>query len=556
MSAPILRDYQEACVAAHWSYFTGSPEGHPLFVVPTGGGKSHIIAAFLQRSIIAFPDTRAMIVTHVKELIEQNYEKLCQHWDGVAPAGIYSAGMNSRDTEDAIVLAGIQSVYKRPEAFGRRDLILIDESHLTPKSGNGMYLQFLAGMRAINPDVRILGYTATPYRLSGGPLIEGEDRIFTDIAYEVDVRMLVERGFLSPIIAKQPEHEIDLSNVHVKAGEYVEGEVQKAAMQQVAEHVDEIVALGKRTERKSWLLFASGVEHAVGITVKLRARGVDARCVFGYTPKEEREALVRDFRAGRFTALVNVGVLTTGFDAPAIDLIAILRATKSPGLYVQMAGRGMRLAPGKVDCLLLDYGGNVRRHGPLNHVIPPPLPGEPSEAPEGERAWLCKECSTLNALDDAKCVSCGAPKPVAERVDPDEKLDRTASTDQVIYVKPEWLEVDSVFYKRHSKPGGRPTMRVDYFCGMRVFSEWICFEHEGFPQRKAHQWWRRRSKWIRENPPTHPDFARGEPPKTVDEAVKRAKFGSAGPELAEPLEIMVEPEGKFWKIKDYRFNLK
>jgi len=178
-----LRPYQQESIDSLYTHF-GKFDGNPLIVLPTGTGKSVVIAKFLQGAIEAWPDTRIVMVTHVKELIAQNFQTLIRNWPE-APAGIYSAGLNRRDIHSQIVCAGIQSIYKRAYELQGVDLILVDEAHLIPRSSDTMYGQFLREVKEINPDVKVIGFTATPYRMDSGMLHTGKDHLFDAIAYEI-----------------------------------------------------------------------------------------------------------------------------------------------------------------------------------------------------------------------------------------------------------------------------------------------------------------------------------------------------------------------------------
>lgn len=535
-----LRDYQEDCLAAHWAYFQHA-EGNPLFVVPTGGGKSHIIATFLQRSIEAWPKTRAIVLTHVKELIEQNYDKFVLHTGAFSSVGIYSAGMRRRDVYDQVIFAGIQSVYGRAGELGSFDLVLIDEAHLCPKKGLGRYRQYLNALKEINPNVRVCGYTATPYRLDGGFLHKGPGRIFTDIAYEVQIEDLVKNGYLSNIVAKRPRKGlIDTRSVTTATGDFKKDELELAALKSdVDSAMEEAVEVG--AGRKRWLVFACGIKHAEVICACLAKLGVSNRMVIGSTPKVEREAIIAGFKTGEFTALVNVGVLTTGFDA-VVDLLIVLRPTQSTGLYVQIYGRGMRIdgssgmTIGKTDCLALDYGGNVERHGPINRVRPKKASNN-GEAP----VKVCPGCMTYVSSGTLTCPECGHKFP--ERQAMGGSHERLASELQPLEFGPPkdvgvWLEVSSVYYRLHEKKDKPPSMRVDYMCGMKIVSEWVCFEHDGHARLKAVSWW-----WQRT--PASNKFA---VPKTAKDAIERQN------ELQTPSEVKVIPDGKFERVSQFRWG--
>jgi len=523
-----LRPYQQSAITAIYNYFEDH-HGNPLVVIPTAGGKSLVMASFIDGVLKAWPDQRILIVTHVRELIAQNHAEMLGLWPE-APAGIYSAGLGRRDVEARILFAGIQSIHRRPAEIGHCDLILIDEAHLIPGKENTMYRRFLDRMKRINPKVKVIGLTATPYRLDSGMLHEGENALFSDIAYEVSVRDLIADGYLSPLVSKQPDTTLDVTGVGSRGGEFIASDLQKAVDKDVitSAAVEEIIAYGK--DRRSWLAFCSGISHATHVAEEFRRRGISCATIFGDTPKDQRDRIIADFKAGKIRALASMGVLTTGFNAPAVDLIAMLRPTKSAGLYVQMAGRGTRLAPGKQDCLVLDFAGNVKRHGPID-LVKPKRPGSgDGEAP----VKVCPDCDSIVAAAALECPDCGFIFP-ARQV----KVAPTASTLAVLSSgkpkRPEWLQVSGISYQRHNKPGGRPSLKVTYQCGLSWHSEWICLEHTGYPRTKAEMWWRERAPGI----PV---------PRSVDAALALTN------RLRRPSHISVRPSGNYTEITRARFD--
>jgi DNA repair protein RadD len=523
-----LRPYQQSAIAAIYSYFEDK-NGNPLVVIPTAGGKSLVMASFIDGVLKAWPDQRILIVTHVRELIAQNHAEMLGLWPE-APAGIYSAGLGRRDVEARILFAGIQSIHRRPAEIGHCDLILIDEAHLIPGKENTMYRRFLDRMQRMNPKVKVIGLTATPYRLDTGMLHEGDNALFSDIAYEVSVRDLIEEGYLSPLVSKQPDTKLDVTGVGSRGGEFIASDLQKAVDKDVitSAAVEEIIAYGK--DRKSWLAFCSGVSHATHVAEEFRRRGISCATIFGDTPKEERDRIIANFKAGKIRALASMGVLTTGFNAPAVDLIAMLRPTKSAGLYVQMAGRGTRLAKGKENCLVLDFAGNVKRHGPID-LVKPKRPGSgDGDAP----VKVCPDCDSIVAAAVLECPDCGFIFP-ARQV----KVAPTASTLAVLSSaksrRPEWLPVNDVTYHRHDKQGGRPSLKVTYQCGLARHTEWICLEHTGYPRTKAEMWWRERAPGV----PV---------PRSVDAALALTN------RLRRPSHISVRPSGNYTEITNARFD--
>lgn len=522
-----LRKYQREAIDAIYNYFQNN-SGNPLVVMPTGTGKSVVLAGFLRESLHSWPDTRVVVLTHVKELIQQNFNAMIAAWPD-APAGIYSAGLNRRQIDTQIIFAGIQSIYKKAYEIQRCDLILIDEAHLLSQSDAGMYRRFLSDLTTINPTLKVVGLTATPYRLDQGMLTTGDNTLFTDIAYDVDILDMVEQGYLVPLVPLATRTKLDVSNVHVRGGEFIASELEAAVDTEELNlgAVNEIIMHG--ADRGSWLVFCSGVSHAEHVCEKIRNHGISCEVITGDTPSMVRDRILRDFKSGKIRCLTNMNVLTTGFDAPGLDLIAMLRPTKSISLYVQMLGRGTRLANGKEDCLVLDFAGNTKRHGPVDEVMKRvKQPGKGGGiAPTKE----CPECNMILATKVAVCPNCGhqfpPPKPNVSDVSDTSALLSTQ-------VKDEWLKVSGVNYSIHTKTGKPPSLLVTYQTGMSRHREWICFEHPGYAREKAVKWWHRRTQ----NEPI---------PSTVKDAL------SLSNKLPAPSKILVRPNGKYSDITGYIF---
>jgi len=523
-----LRPYQRAAIEALYDYFAASV-GNPLIVMPTGTGKSVVIAGFTREAIATYGDTRVLVLTHVKELIQQNFMALLRAWPE-APAGIYSAGLSRRDIHAQILFAGIQSIHRHARQVQRCDLVLIDEAHLLGRGDSGMYRSFLAQLNEINAGLlKVVGFTATPYRLDSGMLHEGKDRLFTDIAFQVPVLDMIQQGYLCPVVPKQTTTQLDVGGVGTRGGEFIAKDLEAAVDRHEVTRaaVAEIVQHGEG--RGSWLVFCSGVAHAQHVRDAIREHGISAETVTGDTPGPERDGILAAFKAGRLRCVTNANVLTTGFDAPGVDLIALLRPTKSVGLYVQMVGRGTRLAEGKDDCLVLDFAGNTARHGPIDTVDG--RKKEKSEEPGAAPIKVCPECQTINHASVRRCIECDHefPPPVV-KVAPQAASNALLSTQ----VQATWSDVTGISYARHEKPGKPASLRVTYECGLARHSEWVCFEHTGFPRDKAVGWWRRRAGNL-------------PPPATVDEAMQ--KVG----QLRRPSAIQVRPAGQYTEIAAARF---
>jgi DNA repair protein RadD len=528
-----LRPYQSDAIRSVIEYWEAGG-GNPLVSMATGTGKSVVIAGLVQELHAINSDVRLVMLTHVKELVAQNVAALLRHHP-TANVGINAASLNRRDRHQPILFAAIQSIYRNAREIGRRDVVLIDEAHLTPRDGDGMYRRFLSELREVNPELRVVGLTATPFRLDSGRLDKGDDKLFDQITFDYGIGQGIADGFLSPLISKATARTLDVSGVAKRGGEFVAGSLESAIDKDwiTQEAVAEICAMGEA--RRSWLVFCAGVSHAEHVRDAFRARGVTCEMVFGETPQGERDRIVRDFREGRLRCLTNVSVLTTGFDAPGTDLVAMLRPTLSTGLYIQMVGRGTRLAAGKENCLILDFAGNVRRHGPVD-AINVTGSGASTKADETRvMAKTCPQCQELLALNARSCTACGHEFPVPE---PKPKHEARADEASAILTiePPVWVQVDDLRVFRHEKPGGTPTLRAEYGSGTMVYRQWLCFDHPpGFARDKARHWWR--------------GVAGTEPPASVNEAIDRQH------ELKAPAEIRVKAAGKYWEVLAWRGRL-
>ena len=337
-----LRPYQRRAVDETWRW-TAKNDGNPLVVIPTGGGKSLIMGTAIREAVETW-GARVLVVTHVKELITQDHAELMEIWPS-APAGIHSAGLGRRDTRQPILFCGIQSVWDKGLFLPKVDLCLVDEAHLIPRNADTRYRRFFDDLRRFNPHLRIIGYTATPFRLDSGVLHRGEDALFDDVAFEVPITHLIKNGWLVPLVSRAALAQLDTKDVAKRGNEFVMADLARAVDREEATEaaVSEFVAAGR--DRRSWLVFGCSVEHAGHIADAMRRRGVGCEVVTGETPKAERKDMIDAHKAGRVKALVSVGVLTTGYNNPILDMVAILRPTQSAGLYIQMVGRGSRTAP-------------------------------------------------------------------------------------------------------------------------------------------------------------------------------------------------------------------
>jgi len=525
-----LRPYQQAALDACWDYLANRP-GNPALVLPTGAGKSPLMAAIARDAHTRW-NARVGIIAHTQELVAQNADKFRKVAPDL-PCGVYSAGLRRRDRFDPILFLQIQSVAHRADELGGFDLLLIDEGHRIPLNGEGRYRQFIAACRARVPHLRVVILTATPYRLQGQAVpICGPAYIANEIAYEARIPDLIRDGFLCPLVGKLGDNP-DLSAVDLKRGEYDETQLADAMMRLVDRTVTDLCA--RAGDRKAWIVFCVNVAHAEAVQQALAVRGVAAGLVHGGTPAGERAALLEAFQAGSLRAMVNVNVLSEGFDAPHIDCVAMLRPTKSPGLYYQQVGRGFRMHPAKADCLVVDYAGNTLEHGPVDQIRVRTPRGKAQAQVQTVKAKACPGCDSLLAFGVRQCPDCGH---VFSTGTPDH-LDRPVnapvlSTERERVVREH--RVDSIKYSRHTGKGGKPdSLKVTYQCGLRRISEWVCLEHGGFARTRALEWWLRRSPIDM-------------PPRTVEEAMERAYA------LPTPAAITVDETDKFPQVLGHTFG--
>lgn len=512
MSAYQPRWYIEEALDATFDYWNehggtaedGSPvAADPLVALPTGTGKSHYGSQLMGRAIEQFPNTRFIAGTHVKELVEQNAERFVEQFPHIS-VGIHSAGLKRRDHEQQVIFGNIQSMRKTPELFKFRDIFWVDEAHLMSPNVDASYGQFLTGLKIANPYLKTCGTSATPYRMGLGMLTDGP--MFTDLAYNLTTidsfNRLIAEGYLCPPVAKKTAAQVDISKLQISStGDYTETSASEAVDEITFEALKEVVQYG--WDRRCWLAFAPGIESAEKIAKTLRDFfGVPAQAVHSKTDQTHgagaRDKFVAAYKAGALRCLVNVDTLTTGFDHPPIDLIAMLRPTMSTGLWVQMLGRGTRPFPGKLNCLVLDFAGNTKRLGPINDpVIPMPRgKGKPGDAP----VRVCSNCAVYNHSSARHCVSCGQEFKAGYTSGPG--IEQTASNEDLLrsdLPQVEYFDVLRVVYEVHkSVRHGGESLKIAYYCnGLRTFYEYMKFENaKGYALHKSHDWLRQRTPYA------------------------------------------------------------
>jgi DNA repair protein RadD len=517
---PSLLPSQEQGIRAAFNYMETNRGKHPLLVYPTGAGKSHVIAGICAEVHERWPREKVLVLSHVAQILRQDYDTIIKYIPKEC-VGVYSAGLGRREVKK-ITVAGIQSVYNRQKLFADYRLIIVDEAHLIPPSGEGRYRSFFEAL----PQYTKVGLTATKYRLGHGLLTDG---IFDKIVFEKKIPELIDEGRLCKLTSKETKIKMDTKEVGLLASDF--NKKQLASKFDVKAITENIVCelIKYKDIRKHWLVFAIDIAHAEHITQSLIEHEIAAACIHSQQKGVDASEIIDFFKEGGFQALVSVAKLTVGFDAPNVDLVALLRPTISPVLHIQMIGRGLRTCKGKKDCLILDFARNLERLGPIDNVT---IPRKAVKYKAGAaKTKTCPECSEIVALSAKRCTYCNFT--FSTQV----KLEETASELAVIGRQSNIKEyiVERVAYKKHtSKNSGNISVQVTYFCGMLGFNEWISFSTHPRAKLETKKWWNRRGVTRI--------------PLNIAEALKICE------RLKTPKAIFVELSGKYPCIKAHNFG--
>jgi DNA repair protein RadD len=403
-----LRDYQHRAIEMLRASFEGGARA-PLLVLPTGAGKT-IIAAEIVRSAAA-RGSRVLFLAPRRELVRQASGKL--HAVGIDHGVILAGAKELERPYERVQVASVDTLLSRlmraPEH--RRlplpdfDLVIIDEAHLAPTEKRSELL-------ALWPNAKLVGLTATPARKDGRAL----GTLFDALIEPTTPADLTSAGYLVPArywSLTKP----DLERVQVRGGDYAPGDLQRAMNR--PKLVGDVAEtwLDKARDRRT-IVFASGVAHSIALAERFQRLGVAAEHVDGETDQRERKDVFDRFDDGRLQVLVNCAIATFGLDVPAVSCIVLARPTRSVPLYLQMLGRGLRTAPGKTDCLVLDHAGNVLVHGPAIEPRAWTLGGlqslaaqeRPGATESDGRMVECRECHALYVGLPA-CPECGYRPP-------------------------------------------------------------------------------------------------------------------------------------------------
>lgn len=532
------REYQGWAKDAFFSYFE-TKAGHPVIAMPTGTGKSVTIADICIEIVVLWNGQRILILAPSKELVTQNTAKFTAMAPQI-PVGICSASLGKYEIGRPITIGTIGTVYNRREKLGRIDLVFIDECHLVSHKDETQYRQLADFLLDINPNCKFVGLSATPYRLGLGHITDGG--LFTDVCFDstgLDAfNWFIDQGYLLPLIPRPTQTVLDTEGVKMSGGDYVAGELQRKVNKAEITSAAVAEALELSAGRNKCLWFATGIEHAESIVAELEAHGESAVAVHSKSETRDDDlAAFMTLGSNGVRHCVNFGVLTTGFDFPQLDCIIMLRPTKSPGLWVQMLGRGTRpdyadgfdlttlegrllaiLMSDKHNCLVLDFAYNTAVLGPINDPqLPkkkkkmggdPPIktcgrrgdppglnivPGSSDESKGGGE----KGCGCWNHPSARNCIQCGAEftfeVKFGHNASNEQLLRRSGGDQDGAFEKPvmETHRVSRVTYEVHKKEGRPDSIRVNYYCGMRRFSHYVLPEHGGNPRARSADWWMR-----------------------------------------------------------------
>lgn len=522
------RQYQNRAIVAGMEHLYTSKTKNGLILMPTGTGKSVVIGGTVKAVKEAYPPASILMVTHNKELIEQNYKKaVVMAGSGI---GLVSAGLRKAEYDRDVIFAGIDTIANAPQKLGRRDIILIDEAHRVAPQLHTNYRQVIEEvLYKINPNAMTLGYTATDYRLGQGRLTDswfnrklGEDvpsfwhNVILDLTSPEEFTKFFDEGYLKRVVPKPTNSEIDVSGLREREGEYIQSEVEKLVNNEdkVREIVNEICEHG--FDRRSWLVFASGNRNAEMIGAEIASRGVSVAVLTEKTPAAERRRLLEAYKNYEIRCIVNNDILTTGFDHEGVDLIAVVRVTASASLWVQMLGRGTRpvyadgfdlntqdgrlaaiFASGVYNCVVLDFAGNSRRLGTINNPLKTEKP-DPNRRKKKAGAAPVKTCDACGAYNYATAKFCDNIPYCDYEFPLSTSLELTASErvliDETAHVpdKRKLVVTSTRYFLRNTRYGNNSTTSdiiVTYNCGQNgKFTENLTFKGSGSSKRIM-AWW-------------------------------------------------------------------
>lgn len=485
------RPYQTRMENAVIDYLFENEEGNPLVAACGGSGKSFVMARLAKRFVTEWPGTRVIVLAQDSKLLTQNSNELLRYW-AEAPIGIYSSGLKQRDTKQDILFCGIQSVFKRGLEFGERHIVMIDEADLVSPKDDALYNKFLEDLKSVNPNLRVVGFTASPWRLGTGCLTNLPlwSKIVINLTQGDEFLWFIDNGYLSPLINKAGVKQLDIAEISMRGGEFDDKSLQAASDTEEMNNAVVSEALKYGADRKHWITFSAGVLHGQNLAKIFNSRGIPTEMLHGKDTMEHRHAVEARWRSGEIRNVVNAGLYGRGFDFPEIDMIIFARATQSPALWLQCCVRGSRVAPNKKNCLIIDMVGNTDRLGPIN-AIRTPAPRRKGDGPPGDSpVKICPTCYSYRPIQEKICGDCESefppPKTMRKTASDKDILVRSNSDGPVV----EDFRVSGIKYEPYISKAGNYSMRVTHNVVTAKYAQYLNFGSENKHLLKlAEQWW-------------------------------------------------------------------
>lgn len=490
-----LRDYQiEAYRAIVKSIANG---GRPYANLSTGSGKSLVCAILAEKCMKQ--GGRALILVPSSELVTQNAKEFMLFTSDVSSFGICSAKLGKYQINKQIVFATYTSFLKKRATSGGFNILIIDECHYLAPKPDTSYQKIIKSLLRINPNMKICGMSATPYREKQGFLhldsIEGA-ATFTECAYETNIPDLIKKGYLSHVESISGDIEADMSGVRLKSnGDYNDEEMGQRFENIVAEAVPDMRSKFEHYGIKTALVYASNLSNARKIVAEWGDSST-IRLAHGDMPNSERHALTRWLKEGEgLRVVVNVGIFVTGFDFPPLDCVVFFLSTMSLIKYVQICGRVIRAHDEKDVGYVLCYGGNIARHGPIDSTIAPKNKKRRGEVPkkpclsiidetilfEGITYRVGDVCNYPNSIAAKKCRVCGAVF-ISEGAEGKYVMRSRAEilAEQVEQQKFVY-EVSRIVFEEAISKDGTPMIKARFIGedSEELHSEYFCLQHTG-----------------------------------------------------------------------------
>lgn len=509
-----------------------------LLQMATGAGKTVAVCRLINHYYLT-TSRKFLILAHKQELVGQFKKTFLEKTEvPETDIGVVCAGLRESVLTRRVTIGTVQTFVGKIDKYIGCSLLVIDEAHRISIGNDSQYDQVINGLRLKHPNMRILGITATPFRLGHG-YIYGDDAIgpnlFPRLNHHVKYSTLRDQGYLMPLegkVAINGQMEADMEDVRT-SGDYVLDALEdvmvreihlETAVQAIAEHCKDF---------KRICVFCCTINHAETLAGLL---GDECTVVHSQLTDWERHANMQAWKTGKKRIITSVNILVEGFDYPPLDCLVMARPTLSSGLYLQAIGRVLRKSEGKDRAFMLDLTTNTKRFGTDLDRVKVTIPKQVQDKIRKEREFekQCPNCEIWVHIARRECPDCGFvwPEPEIPIADSVPELSDVVFSDN----SPVEHDVFDWLFFRHEKKDKPVSMRVEYHrqgqFGTRIASEWICFEHEGYARKRAEDW------WNEVKPSSIGDYM----PETVEDAMSLTHV------LIRPDRIVTVPDGKFTRI--------